>query len=396
MPAARLGPLALSMLAVALLSPPPALAADAPPKPDAKAWLLIDATDREVLLEHRASERLPVASTTKLMTAYVTLSKVRPGTVVRAPAYQAMPGESLLGLRQGERVSVRELLYALIVASANDAAVALADAVAGSNEEFVAEMNRYAAALGLEDTHYANPIGLDAADNRSSARDLATLALRLRQIPIFRRIADTERIAIRTGRRTRKLETHNDLLTEVPWVNGVKTGYTLDAGFVLVASGTRKGVTLVSVVLGTTSQAIRDGATRALLDHGFSLYRPRNAVARGERLASPEIDSGGTVRLVAARPITVSVRKGQRVKTEVRAPKELEGPIERGERLGRVTVIVDGRAIAGAPLVAARAAPAASLTDEVADGLSLPAVGAAGAAVVILIAGTLWRRARRA
>jgi D-alanyl-D-alanine carboxypeptidase len=181
----RLGVCLLAaLLATALHLPGAAAAAQVPPV-EARAWTLIDARSGDVLTSHAAAERLPIASTTKLMTAYVALQELPLDRIVRAAPYHPIYGESLLGLRVGQRISVRDLLYGLILRSGNDAAHDLALAAAGSLPRFVAEMNRRAAALGLADTHYANPVGLDQRGNFSSARDLATLTRRLLAIPAF-------------------------------------------------------------------------------------------------------------------------------------------------------------------------------------------------------------------
>src|SRR5262249_30577610 len=146
-------------------------------------------------------------------------------------------GESLLGLRVGQRISVRDLLYGLILRSGNDAAYDLSLAAAGSEGRLVGQMNRYAAALGLTPTHYAHPIGLDQRGNYSSAYDLAVLARRLLAIPVFARIADSRRAVLRSVRPRRRIETIDELLEMAPWVNGVKTGHTFGARYVLVGSG---------------------------------------------------------------------------------------------------------------------------------------------------------------
>jgi D-alanyl-D-alanine carboxypeptidase (penicillin-binding protein 5/6) len=376
-----------------------AAAKEPPPPPvDARAWTVVDGEDGEVLGAKDASAELSIASATKLMTAYVSMRELPLSKKVTAPQYTAAGPESLLGLEGGERISVLDLLYGLILASANDGAVALAEATSGSVERFVAEMNRTAAALGLAETSYANPIGLDAPGNHSSARDLATLARRLFESRVFRSIADTESKTIETDRSVHKIETRNELLQEVGWLNGVKTGYTLDAGYVLVGSGTRKGVTLISVVLGAGSEAARDADTVELLRWGFSLYRRHHPVPDGKPVARPEVDSGGTVPLVPKRGLAVTTRRGERIETVIDAPGELDGPIRRGQRLGRVDVLIDGRETATVPLLAASSAPAASLSQEVEERLGIPFGIAVGAivAVVILIALVLLIRARRA
>ena len=372
-------------------------AQERPPRPEARAWVLVDATDSERLAGRGISSQRAIASTTKLMTAYLALRELPLDKALTAPDYQpSSPLESLAGLAPGERMAVRDLLHALLLASANDAAVTLAEGVSGSVPRFVREMNKAAAALGLTGTHYENPIGLDSAGNYSTAEDLAALTLRLRRDPVFRRIVDAPDAVLKTGDHTRQIANRNLLVSKVPWVNGVKTGHTVAAGDVLVGSGTRKGATLVSVVLGAPSESARDEGTLELLDYGFSLYHREAPVRQGERVASPDLKyQGATLPLVARRGVTVGVRRGERVDTSVRAPGEVEGPIERGERLGEVTVSVDGREAGTVPVVAARAADEASFLEQArgryAGVAILIAIGAAG---VILIGLVVIRRAR--
>jgi len=385
--------------ALAVLALPPAPAAGAPtagaPEPDARAWVLVDAADGERLAGRAISNELAIASATKLMTAYLALRELPLERELKAPRYEPIsPVESLAGLAPGERMSVRDLLYALLLPSANDAAVTLADGVSGSVPRFVRHMNESAAALGLTGTHYANPIGLDSARNYSTTADLASLTLRLREEPVFRRIVDAQHAVLRTGDHTREVTSRNLLLSEVPWVSGVKTGHTLDAGYVLVGSATRGGTTLVSVVLGAPSEASRDASTLELLDYGFSLYRSRTAVRDGETVASPELTyQGEDLPLVATGELRVPVRRGQQLDTAASAPGEVEGPIERGERLGEVTVTVDGREAGTVPLVAARAADEATFLQQARGRLPGPAVLIAIGAGVILIGVAAARRA---
>lgn len=385
----------LLVACVLLLAPPGAAGESRQPQPAAEAWILVDARDGERLAAERAAQQRSIASATKLMTAYLALREKNLGRRVAAPPYEALAAESLLGLEPGERISFRDLVYSLILASANDGAVAVAEGVSGSVARFVREMNRAAARLGLDRTSFANPIGLDEPGNHSTAADLAELASVLLEDRFFRRVADTTEHSVRTDRATRAIASRNDLLSRVPWVSGVKTGYTIEAGNVLVGSGERKGARLIAVVLGAPSEAARDQAVLSLLDYGFSLYRRSTPIERGEAVARPEVDSGGTMRLVAKRPLRVSARRDQRVETSLDAPAELGGPIRKGERLGRARITVDGRVAGAVPLVAAGSAPAPDLGDDLRNNLlALAVVGAV--AVVILIAILLVMRARRA
>jgi D-alanyl-D-alanine carboxypeptidase (penicillin-binding protein 5/6) len=388
-----------ALLTLALLPAGAARASDSPSPPDlsARQWVLIDTGDRARLAGHEVSESNPMASTTKLMTAYLALHKLPLDKLITAPPYNPIAGESLLGLRAGERLSVHDLLYGLLLPSGNDAAVTLADGVAGSTEAFVDEMNRAAHRLGLDDTSYANPVGLDAPANYTSPRDLADLTLDLRRSDLFRRIVDTPHITLETGDHPRTITNRNLLLLSHPWINGVKTGYTPEAGNVLVATGTRKGVTLLSVVMGEPTEASRDSDSLALLDYGFSLYRRTDAVRRGERVGSADVPNADSrVRLVAAKTVGATVRRGQSVDVSLKAPGAVEAPIHRGERIGTATATVDGDPVGSVRAIAARAVKPASggVVASVDDAVPGPRMVVwllvvAAAAFVILIAAAL-------
>jgi serine-type D-Ala-D-Ala carboxypeptidase (penicillin-binding protein 5/6) len=367
-----------------------------PPKLDARAWILVDPRDDSVLAAKAPNRRLPIASATKLMTAYLALHELRPNQTVTAPAYSpSNPAEIRLGLRGGERIRVRDLLYGLLLPSASDAAETLAVAVSGSVPAFVADMNRTARKLGLTDTSYANPIGLDDPDNYSSAHDLVTLASTLMRNRLFARIVNTPSAALSSGDHPRTVTSRNTLLGQAPWVDGVKTGHTLDAGYVLVGSGTRGSTTLHSAVLGTPSEYARDQSTLELLDYGFSLYHPVEEVTRGEEVAAPKLDyRSDHLPLLAQRPITVTVRKGQAVATRVNAPDEVSGDVRKGQALGRVTVTVDGKRAAVSSLVAAHAVSAATTLDKVESFVLNPIVLIGLAGIVILVVLLLTMRGR--
>lgn len=389
---------ALLAAAALLVSGPSAPAAAAePPRLEARAWALVDARSGDVLASHAATRPLPIASTTKLMTAYVAMRELPLQRRVRSRPYTPLYAESLLGLRPGQRVSVRDLLYGLILRSGNDAARDLALAAAGSEAGFVRLMNRHAAALGLAGTRFANPIGLDQTGNHSTAYDLAVLGRTLLERPAFARIAAARRAVLRSLRPPRRISNRNDLLYRLPWANGIKTGYTLGAGYVLVAAGRLDGVQLVSTVLGTGSEAARDAETERLLNYGFSLYRKRLPVRAGQALADPPVrHSGGELALRAARSVSIGVRGDQRLRVAVRAPAEVEGPIQRGAPLGRAIVRVDGERVAAVPLRAGRAVPAASGLERTRSLLAGNAGTLALALFAILVgAGFLRRRRRR-
>jgi serine-type D-Ala-D-Ala carboxypeptidase (penicillin-binding protein 5/6) len=351
----------LATLAV-LLAAAPAAAAERPPKVgSAAAALVVDGRNGEVMFARNVDSRRSIASTTKLMTALLALERARPREVFTAPPYNALPPESRINLRAGERMTVGDLLEALLLESANDAAVTLAEGISGSREAFVAEMNERAAELGLDDTRYANPIGLDHPANYSTARDLAALSLRLMRRPRFRRIVDMAEAELESGERRRVVDNRNGLVARYPWVTGIKTGHTILAGDVLVGSASgRSGARVISVVLGEPSEQARDADTVALLKWGLGRFHRVRAVDPGRPLARADIEyRDERAVLVPRRPAVVLVRDGERVRPRVRAPDELEGPIPAGRRVGSVTVLVDGSPVRRIPLVTAADVPGA-------------------------------------
>jgi D-alanyl-D-alanine carboxypeptidase (penicillin-binding protein 5/6) len=367
------------------------------PRVEARAWALIDSRNGEVILAHNGARHLPIASTTKLMTAYVAMKEMPLSRIVEAQPYEAEFGESLMGLRAGQRISVRDLLYGLILRSGNDAAHTLAVAAAGTQQRFVAQMNRYAAALGLADTHYANPVGLDQKGNYSSARDLATLTQHLLRIPAFAKIADSESAVLRSVHPRRRITTINELLSIAPWINGVKTGHTFGALYVLVGSGRRKGVELISDAIGAPSDEDRFSDNLELLEYGFRQYRRRLPIHSGQDLADPSIRySGGELPLRAARAVAVGLRRGEHLSFDVRAPAQVEGPIRRGAVLGHATVLVDGLPAGTVALRAGRSIPKASDFDRLRDFLGNHLIPIALAMFVILMGAVLlYRRLSR-
>jgi D-alanyl-D-alanine carboxypeptidase (penicillin-binding protein 5/6) len=356
-----------ALLVVALLGPLAARAAAAPPSPKGDSAILVQPDTGDVVYARAADRRRSIASTTKLMTALLTLEHRNLDDVVPAVAYHALPAESIAGLRAGERLSVRDLLRALLLASANDAAATLATAVSGSQAAFVSEMNARARALGLRNTHYSNAIGLDEAGNYSSARDLAKLAARLLRDHFFARTVDRPKATLTSGSRVRRIVNRNRLVRSVPFVDGVKTGHTAQAGYVLVGAAERDGVRVLSVALGEPSENARDTDSLALLRYGLARYRAQTAVRRGATIARAKLAyRDGQVALMAARTLRTVVRRGERLRVRlVGVPAEIDGPLAAGARVGTVVVSRRGRAVGRAPLVTTRAVAAASLTDRV-------------------------------
>jgi D-alanyl-D-alanine carboxypeptidase (penicillin-binding protein 5/6) len=403
---AALAACALWLCAAALAAPgaqtkqqPPPRSPEAPkretpgPPVEARSWGMIDARTGEVLVSHNGNERLPIASTTKLMTAYVAMKELPLDKIVRAARYEAEYGESLMGLRTGQRISIRDLLYGLILRSGNDAAHTLALRAAGSTPKFVALMNRYAAALGLSNTHYSNPIGLDEKGNYSSARDLMTLTQHLLREPAFAKIADSREAELESVRPKRKIKTINELLLDAPWITGVKTGHTWGAAYVLVGSGRKDGTELISAAIGAPTDEARFADNLELLEYGFEQYEQRRPVRHGQAFAEPSIRySGGELPLRAARTLEVGLRKGQKIEVDVEAPRQVTGPIRRGAVLGHATVLVDGSRAGVVALRAGRAIPKASFVDRARDFLGNNWIPIAAAIFAILLSGMLLYR----
>ena len=354
------------LLGLLLMVPTASAAAAKPPKLDAKSWELIDARTGDVLDSHDADTHLPMASTTKMMTAYLTLRSLPMGKIVKAADYDPTdPAESLMGLEAGQKISVRDLLYGLIMLSGNDAAHTLAIAVSGTQERFVARMNIAAKRLGLDDTHFTNPIGLDHKGHYTSANDLAVLGRDLMSMPKFRPIAAARTAKLRSYDPPVTIDTIDSFLVNNDWAKGIKTGHTLKAGYVLASDGRRRATELIATVFGTTTEEARDGESVKLLDYGFSLYDKKVPLRQNKVYTRlPVKYEDGDLKVLAARSARIGVRKDEKLTVTNDLPDEVEGPIEAGERIGTAIVRVDGDVIAVVPLKAAEAVAKPSLVDR--------------------------------
>lgn len=296
------------------------------------------------------------------MTALLTLEHAQPGQLFAMPEFRLPEAASQIGLGFGERMTIRDLLVALLLPSADDAAEDLAYNIGhGSTPRFIAMMNARAARLGLAHTHYSTPIGLDTPGNYSSASDLVALArLLLLTHPFFRHVVALPSAVLHSGATTRAVLNRNTLVGRVPWVNGVKTGYTLDAGYVLVGSGTRNGMTLISAVLGAESESSRDANTLALLDYGFANFRRRTPVARGQPFGAVSVRGRPKLRvsLLATGTFRHLFPRAQAVATTVEAPSVVSGPLGDHTVVGSVVVSAAGRPVGRVPLALATKVPA--------------------------------------
>lgn len=322
------------------------------PQVTGRAYLVQNGVSGEVLARSHDREHLPIASITKLMTVLVALEHARLDDVVTVSTRAAEVGESSIFLRKDERLTVRDLVEAALIQSANDAAVALAEHVGGSQSAFVAMMNEEAQKLGLSDTQFANPDGFDAPGNYSSARDVTRLARIAMKNPVIRDVVGHDSATI-TGGRT--LTTWNDLLDTYPGVFGVKTGHTAGAGWSEVAAARSNGVTIYATLLGGQTRDGRNADLAALLTWGITRYRTVHVISSERVYATATAPYGRRqLLLVPSGEETRIVRVDRSLVERVVAPSVVSLPVKEGQRLGEVRVYAGARLIASRPLVASR------------------------------------------
>ena len=325
----------------------------APQLADARAWFVVNGTNGEVLAQHDAHERVPIASITKLMTVIVALQHLQPDEIVTVTKGAAQVGESRIPLHAGQRISVHDLLEGALIQSANNAADALAAAAAGGDvSTFVGWMNERARRLGLRDTHFVRPDGLDAPGHVSSARDVALLARVAMHSPVVREIVAKRSAPIENGAFT--VYTWNDLLGVVPGVIGVKTGHTSAAGWCEVAAIRRPGYTIYAVVLGVPTRTQRNDDLEQLLDWSVDQYRPVWLVRKRVYAWAAAPYGRKPVALVASKPSLQVVRVRAPLVERVVAPALVSLPVIRGEVLGRVEIWRGRKLLVSRPLLAAR------------------------------------------
>lgn len=327
----------------------------------ARSAILMEQETGRVLFEKNADEQMPPASITKIMTLLLTMeaieaNQIRLSDMAVCSEHAASMGGSQIWLEPGEEMSVDDLLKATAIASANDAAVDLAELVAGSEDAFVDKMNARAAELGMENTHFVNATGLDAQGHLSTARDIALMSKELLRFPLISDYSKVWMSSLRDGKT--QLVNTNKLVRFYDGCTGLKTGTTDDAGSCLSASATRKGLSLIAVTLGSPTSAERFSAARGLLDYGFANYM-RAPLPALEELGPVKVTRGveDHVGVNMQQPESVIIRSGQQVKLtqEPTLTEEVEAPVEAGQKLGSVTVKMDGETLLEYDLVAASA-----------------------------------------
>lgn len=308
--------------------------------------MLIDGATGRVLWEKNAREQALIASTTKIMTGLLVAENCDLQTEIAVPKEAVGVEGSSLYLKEGERLTVEALLYGMMLHSGNDAATALAIYCSGSEEAFVELMNRKAADLGLEQTHFANPHGLDSKDNYSTALDLARLTAYAMENPVFHQVVSTKTATF--GQRS--FTNHNKLLWRYEGAVGVKTGYTRSAGRILVSCAEREGRRLIAV----TICAPNDWEDHArMLDHGFEGFQTRALVEAGDILGQVPVMGGAedAVSAVAAELLEYPVAIGEQAEVQVQLPDFVYAPVLAGDPAGEVVLMIDGKEMARVPLV---------------------------------------------
>ncbi|MDI6891633.1 MAG: D-alanyl-D-alanine carboxypeptidase family protein [Actinomycetota bacterium] len=334
----------------------------AQPAISAQSGILIDVRTGQVLWEKNPHQKRSIASTTKIMTAVLVLERAQFTDVVTTSQKAADVGEAELYLSPGEQRTVEELLYGLLLKSANDAAMTLAEHVGGSVEHFVELMNKKAELIGARNTNFTNPHGLTDGSHHSTAYDLSLIARYALLDPEFAKIVSTEHRTIPwpDNQYPRELENHNKLLKRYPYADGVKTGYTTKAGHCLVASATKDETKLLLVVLGSpTSEACYTDSER-LLDYGFTNFRRERVVRRGKvyKAVNLPVWEGEKLNLIAASDLFVQVKQNPHTlesKVSFEEPKVL--PIFKGQKFGEVIVTQDGLEFERVDLVAQKDIP---------------------------------------
>ncbi len=312
----------------------------------ARKAVLLDGETGRVLYEKDAHSQSLIASTTKIMTALIVCEQCNVLDRVRIPKEAVGIEGSSMYLTEGEVLTVQELLYGLMLRSGNDAAVALAIYCGGTVEGFAQLMNDKARRLGLANTHFVNPNGLDAPDHYSTAYDLAVLSAYAMKNPIFAKTVSTK--SVKCGERV--LTNHNKLLWRLEGANGLKTGYTIAAGRILVSGALRRGRQLICVT-------IDDGDDwndhTALLEQGFSRFSTATVVRRGQILGTAEVASGASpgVNLVADAAFEYTLADGEKVTVELPGTGFVYAPVVEGADAGDARILVDGTAVGSVPLV---------------------------------------------
>lgn len=340
---------------------------------EAKSAVLIDADTGKVIFQQDAHKELPPASVTKVMTMLLAMEAVDSGKVkltdkVTISERAASMGGSQMYMEEGETHTLEELLQGIAIVSANDACVAISEYIAGSEEVFVEKMNARAKELGMRDTHFINTNGLPVADHYTSAYDIALMSKLLLKHAHTQEWFNTWQTTIKVGLPGKEKEfgltNTNKLIKQYPGANGIKTGFTQDAGYCLSASATRDDTTLIAVVLGAETSKIRNAEVAKLLNYGFANYTSVTLADKGQRMKKVRLEKGEPYFIYAQtkEKITAFVKKGDKkdASCKVKINKNIRLPIEKGDKIGTLQVYSGKTKTASYDLVADRDAGKAS------------------------------------
>lgn len=328
-----------------------------------KSYILLDPVTGRILSNKNSDEKRPMASTTKIMTAIIALENGDLSSKVKVSKRSASIGGSSFKLQVNEEMSLESMLYGLLMCSGNDAAVAIAEHIAGNIEDFVEMMNQKAISIGATNTHFENPHGLDSPYHYSTAEDLAKMAYYAWNISKFREIVGTAEKTISEGSFHRRIFNTNRLLRQFEIVNGIKTGYTGQAGKCLVASATKDNLHLISVVLGAHNHF---SVTRELLNYGFSNFKLRQVVKAHKPYHSINIENGikDEIVLIAKDDIVVPISKNDFVDLKVVTPNKIKAPVYKNQRIGELQVFINNNLICSTPLVALKEIRELNIVDK--------------------------------
>lgn len=349
----------------------------------ARSWLLLDATSNQIVASQDPNMRVEPASLTKIMTAYVSFTALRDKKLtldqkvnVSVRAWKVDASSSKMFIDPAVPVSISDLLYGLMVQSGNDAAVALAEAVAGDEATFVTLMNREAQRMGMTNTHFANPHGLPSPENYTTAADLATLARNvIKDFPEYYKIDSVKSFTYNKITQ----QNRNRLLWLDPTVDGMKTGHTEAAGYCMVASARRPNGTgerrLISVVMGTTSDSVRTAESQKLLNWGFQNFDTVKLYTKGQAIDTPQVWKGSknNVKIGFRNDVLVTVPKGvaAKMKPVLERKDPLVAPIPENSNVGKLKMMVDGKPLLELPVVALEPVAQASIFGRAWDSIRL-------------------------
>ncbi|GIN38249.1 D-alanyl-D-alanine carboxypeptidase family protein [Heyndrickxia oleronia] len=332
---------------------------------DAKSAILIERDTGSILYDKNSHEKLPPASMTKIMTMILIMealeqNKLSMNEKVRTSEYAASMGGSQIFLETGEEMTVEEMLRGISIGSANDASVAMAEKIAGSEEEFVDMMNKKVKELGLKDTKFQNATGLPEKDHYSSAYDMAMMAKELLRHENITKFTGTYESYLResTDKKFWLVNT-NKLVKFYPGVDGLKTGFTNEAKFCLTATAKKNGMRVVAVVFGVPSTKVRNAQISKMLDYAFAKYVTHPIYKKGQSLAEVKVSKGDTKKIQAltSEPISVLTKKGEKIesiKKTIKLNENLKAPVKKGDKIGTITIKKDGKVLAKSNLIASK------------------------------------------